>query len=93
MAIRHTIKTSTGLTAVDSIHRVKSVTIYRVVSESGDTHHVMGFVCASYADEKTQTTFQEIPHQCNVILNGQNFIEQAYTDLKSKPEFAGCTDC
>lgn len=93
MAIKHTIKTSSGLTATDAIHRIKSTTVYRVVTEDGDTKHMMGYVCASYADEKSHTPFQESTNQCNIDISGKNFIEQAYVDLKTKPIFSGCRDC
>jgi len=65
---------------------------YLKVSEfSGDKTDV-GFSIAFKANLEANAIkyerFNFVPN-----LDGQNFIAQAYTHLKTLPEFAGATDC
>ena len=58
---------------------------------SGNKSGLTVVVCKYKNDKTTFLTKNE--YSFTPILDGQNFIAQAYNHLKTLPEFAGATDC
>lgn len=84
MAIKKTIDTIYGVTVVDAYIRVSDLRIINKVT--------LAFNVCAYADS-SKSAIQEAQVQCGYDLNGANPLEQAYTHLKTLPEFAGAVDC
>jgi hypothetical protein len=63
----------------------------KVTEFSGDKTGVgfsLAFKASAATDAINYKQYNFVPN-----LDGQNFIAQAYTHLKTLPEFAGATDC
>lgn len=63
----------------------------KVESVSGSKEKVQAFV--SFTDESKNQKLFEKQFTFTPSIGAGNFIAQAYTHLKTLPEFAGATDC
>lgn len=84
MAIKKQVVTPHGFTVADAYHRVEDVTII------GKTK--MNFSVKVYK-ETDKEPFAASSFACAYDLEGGNPIAQAYTHLKTLPEFSGAIDC
>jgi hypothetical protein len=84
MALEKTATTPHGFTASNAYHRVEGTQV------SKDR---MTFQVRSYKDNSGLPHFADAPFSCAYDIAGNNPIAQAYTYLKTLPEFAGATDC
>lgn len=84
MALKKTVITPHGFTATDAYHRVEEVRI------EGKTKLV--FSVRSYK-EPGFAAFGDKACGCEYALDGANPIEQAYTHVKTLPDFADAVDC
>jgi hypothetical protein len=84
MALAKTVSTVHGLQAVNAYHRVEAV---RLESKTAISFHIRSYT----ATEKP--FFEESVLSCAYAIDGDNPIKQAYTHLKTLPEFSGATDC
>lgn len=86
MALQKTVTTPHGFTAENAYHRVESVML------QGKSK--ISFRAVAYKNQGVDAIpFQETAHECLYNLNGDNPIKQAYTYLKTLPEFASAVDC
>jgi hypothetical protein len=85
MALKKNTKTIQGFDAVDAYHRVETLRI------EGKTK--LFFQLNSYKDKAEKVSFDTRGFNCAYDLNGLNPIAQAYTYLKTLPEFAESVDC
>lgn len=83
MALKKTVATQFGFDAKDAYHRVEAVSVNK------DT---IQFSVRTYADPEKAAMFEKT-FSCQYDLNGDNPIKQAYTHLKTQPEFDGAVDC
>jgi hypothetical protein len=86
MALKKSFETAEGLTANEAYFRVENVSI---VKNQPATIAVNIFASA----ENTKKPVQVNCYGFEYSLDGENVIKQAYTHLKTLPEFAGATDC
>jgi hypothetical protein len=84
MALGKTVTTPHGFDAVGAYHRVEGTQVGK------DT---MTFQVRSYKDNSGLPHFFDVSFGCAYDLAGDNPIKQAYTHLKTLPEFADATDC
>jgi hypothetical protein len=84
MALKKTISTRQGIEITDAYFRVVNVML------NGKTG--MQYVVA-YSKDNESFAVDSISYDCAYSLTGANPIAQAYTHLKTLPEFAGATDC
>jgi hypothetical protein len=84
MALKKTVKTPHGFDASDAYHRIEGTQI------SKDT---MAFQVRSYKDNSGLPHFADASFNCEYDIAGSNPIAQAYSYLKTLPEFAGAFDC
>jgi hypothetical protein len=84
MALKKTKQASFGIDVIDAYHRVENLRL--------DGKDQIAFGVRSYADQE-KPFFAEQVFSCAYSLTGDNPIKQAYTHLKTLPEFAGATDC
>lgn len=84
MALQKTTTTAHGFEAVNAYHRVEAVTLI-----SKDQMHFRVRTYRTKNDQYFQHQTQSAPYD----LNGENPIKQAYTHLKTLPEFEGAVDC
>ena len=84
MALKKTVTTQHGFTASDAYHRVEGVQVGK---------DRMTFQVRSYKDNSGLPHFADVALSCAYSISGNNPIAQAYTHLKTLPEFAGATDC
>jgi hypothetical protein len=84
MALEKTVTTPHGLTAVNAYHRVEGTQI------SKDR---ITFQVRSYKDNSGLPHFADAYFNCAYDIAGDNPIKQAYTHLKTLPEFADAIDC
>ena len=85
MALQMTVITPQGFDATNAYHRVQHVSL--------PSKTQLGFVLASYKDKDTAVAFAQRNMACAYDLNGDNPLKQAYTYLKTLPEFAAAVDC
>ena len=84
MALNKTVTTPQGFEASGAYHRVSFVRL--------DGKDKIVFIVSSNKD-KTSSSFEDRSFEAAYDLEGGNPIKQAYEYLKTKPEFAGSTDC
>lgn len=85
MALKKTVVTPQGFYAADAYHRIEAV---RLTSKTQ-----MQFNVYSHIDADTIPFFDEYLFDCDYDLNGDNPLVQAYTFVKTQPEFADAQDC
>lgn len=85
MAFKKTIITAYGIEVVDAYHRVEAV---RLEGKNSVAYHVR-----IYKDNNSLPFFEEKVFQSDYDINGDNPIAQAYTHLKTLPEYADAIDC
>lgn len=84
MVIKKQVVTPHGFTVSDAYHRVEDAIII------GKTK--MNFSVKVYKDTDKEP-FAASSFVCGYNLDGSNPIAQAYTHLKTMPEFAGAENC
>ena len=84
MAVKKTIVTETGLTANNAYIRVTNINI------TNKQHAVANL---SFGVDENSMPFQHKTIPFAYDLQSDNAWKQAYTHLKTLPEFAGATDC
>ena len=85
MALEKTVATPQGFEAVNAYHRVKNLSL---ISKNSISFHVQ-----SLKESNAPAEFASEFYSCQYDLNGANPMEQAYTYLKTLPEFSGARDC
>lgn len=65
---------------------------HRITRIDGDKNLISFYVDVFKTNEAT-SSLSQTKHSFQPVLNGNNFIAQAYEHLKTLPEFAGATDC
>jgi hypothetical protein len=85
MALKKSVQTPQGFSAVDAYHRVEGVQIH--------TKSTMTFMLRSYKDNSDLPAFEDRAYSATYNIDGTNPIAQAYSHLKSLPEFAVAVDC
>ena len=85
MALKKTITTASGLTADNAYIRVENP---KLVGKSA-----VEFEAVCYVSDKHTLAFDRTRHTGPYDMNGANPFEQAYTHLKSMPQFADAVDC
>ena len=84
MALKKTVNTPHGFEATDAYHLVEAVAL---IDKATMSFHVRSYVAADkpfFAEEVLTAPYD---------IDGLNPIKQAYTHLKTLPEFAGARDC
>ena len=85
MAIKNTVTTSHGIEVVDAYQRVECV---EIVGKTQICYRVR-----SYKDNTGLPFFEEKFMTSEYDINGSNPIGQAYSHLKTLPDFSGAVDC
>ena len=85
MALQKTVTTPHGIEVTDAYHRIEYV---QIVNKTSLVYHVR-----TYKDNSDLPFFEEKVLQSDYDITGDNPIAQAYTHLKSLPEFADAVDC
>lgn len=83
MALTHNIDLANGLAAPNSYIKVSSVHMTKI----------NGTAVVSFHAQQDKAAFQSKSYFFDYDLNAANPIKQAYSHLKTLPEFAGATDC
>ena len=86
MALSKTISMYLGSRSVDFTNA------YARVSEYHGTKTRMSFV-VTWAESAGMEMLKQETYQCDLDINGENPIRQAYLYLKTLPEFANAVDC
>ena len=84
MALKKTVTTSQGFEANDAYHRVEGI---KLIAKDK-----INFQVRSYKDPFFPA-FEDVYFECEYALFDANPIKQAYSYLKTLPEFADATDC
>jgi hypothetical protein len=84
MALTKPVKTS---------HGFESATSYVAVQSIEKLTKTQMKISVSFRKEKELPAFEVLQYECVYDIQGDNPIRQAYTHLKTLPEFAGATDC
>lgn len=86
MALQKTITTVNGIVVDNAYHRVEDIAIGNKTT--------LNFSLASYVNQDKQyPAFQRQMFCVEYDMNGKNPFVQAYTYVKTLPEFAGAKDC
>jgi hypothetical protein len=85
MALKKSVITPQGFSAVDAYYKVGNVTI-------ADKNRIVFNVEAAKSKEE-KNIFSVLSFECAYRLEGNNPIAQAYAHLKTLPEFADAIDC
>jgi hypothetical protein len=85
MALSKTITTKSGVTVQNAYHRVREVKIQGT--------NYLHFKVKSFADASQGQPFAEEEYGCPYDVEGTNPLNQAYTYVKTLPEFSGAQDC
>lgn len=85
MAIKKTVTTVQGFEAVDAYHRVECVEI--------QGKNLISYRVRSYKDDTGFPFFDDVAISSGYHMNGENPVAQAYSHLKTLPEFDGAVDC
>ena len=85
MALKKSVTTPQGFSAVDAYHKVGNVTI------ADKTRIVFNVEVTKSKEEKN--VFSVLSFECAYRLEGNNPIAQAYEHLKTLPEFVDSNDC
>jgi len=89
MALQKTFVTSQGFEAENAYHRIEKID---VVSKTEILMDVKSYKSKPEA-EKTPILLSSSVVSAPFDVNGGGVFSQAYTALKTKPAFAGATDC
>ena len=84
MALRHDIVTASGIAVPAAYVRIEGIGMSR-----NDT---MTYVARAYVNSSAVVPVAEWAHSCAHGMDA-NVLAQAYTHLKSLPEFSGAADC
>lgn len=84
MAIKKTISTVYGLQAKDAYHRVEGI---QLIGKDKVSFQLRAYADVDFAAVSDQS------FECPYGLSGSNPIAQAYSYLKTLPEFANAVDC
>lgn len=84
MALKKSSVTVHGISVADAYHRVEGLRFVGKDKIAFQVRSSLDGVKPHFGDEQ---------HECAYALDGDNPIKQAYTHLKTLPEFAGATDC
>ena len=85
MAICKTVTTVYGIEVADAYHRIEAVTLQGKLEIS--------YCVRSYKDASGLPFFAEKYLTSAYDINGLNPLAQAYTHVKTLPDFAGAVDC
>ena len=85
MALKQNMKTPQGFDAVDAYGRVSALSL--------NGKDAMTFSLSWFKDQSETTPITMQNFSAAYLLNGSNPLAQAYTHLKSLPEFTNTTDC
>lgn len=85
MAIKHDIFLQNGLQATNSWIRVHSVSVINKTQAQATISY--------YANEENKIAYQTKNISFTYSLLGSNIFSQAYSYLKTLPEFDGAVDC
>lgn len=85
MALKQDMKTPQGFDAVGAYGRISALSL--------NGKEAMTFSLSWFKDQDATTPIVVQHFNATYSLNGGNPLAQAYTHLKSLPEFAGATDC
>lgn len=84
MALQKATTTSHGFSAPSAYYRVEGVGIVGKAR--------MNFTVCGYKDKASTSAFETQAFSCDYDLDGDNPIRQAYTFLKTLPDFLGAED-
>lgn len=65
---------------------------HRITRIDGNKNSISFYVDV-FKTKDAEFSLNQTKHSFQPVLNGNNFIAQAYAHLKTLPEFAGATDC
>lgn len=85
MALKKSVITPQGFSAVDAYHKVDNI---RIAEKTRCAFNVV--VCKSKGE---QHIFSVLSFECVYDIDGANPIAQAYVYLKTLPEFVDAQDC
>jgi galactose mutarotase-like enzyme len=85
MAIQKSVTTQHGLVANNAYHKVENVTIRNKTQ--------MEFNVKVFSSKEQSLPFEMLAFSCAYDMQGDNPLRQAYTYVKTLPDFAGSTDC
>jgi hypothetical protein len=83
MALKKTESTEFGFDVTNAYQRVQNIKLAKTS---------MAFQVSIYAEIDT-VAFKYKNFDCTYDINGENPFKQAYTHLKTLPEFEGAIDC
>jgi hypothetical protein len=89
MALQKTFFTAQGFEAANAYHRVEKID---VVSKTEILLDVKSYKSKPEAEE-TPVLLSSFVVSAPFDVDGEGVFSQAYTALKTKPAFAGATDC
>jgi hypothetical protein len=84
MALKQSVKLNNGIEVLNSYVKVNTISVVK--------KNILSF-CVVYSVDKETPQFNENSFECLYNIAGENPIKQAYTHLKTLPEFAGAIDC
>ena len=84
MALKKKTNTYFGIEVLNAYHRVEGVLI---IAKNKLQFQVRASI------DGLAPHFSDTQYECEYDLNGKNPIEQAYTFIKTLPEFEGAIDC
>jgi len=85
MAFRKSATTAHGFLANDAYHRVENITL--------ESKQKIRFIVRAYKNSDALASFQDAMFDCDYSLDGENPYKQAYTFVKSLPQYNGAEDC
>ena len=90
MAFERTINTNTGITVQNAYSKVEFLSL---IGKDSISFNIRNYT-ANPTDTEVHLPFfsEEKNFKCAYDLNGENPIRQAYTYLKTLPEFEGVSD-
>jgi hypothetical protein len=84
MALKKLIQTPFGVDVQDAYHRVENVLL---ISKKKIQFQVRASL------DGVKPHFNDVAHECDYDIEGNNPIHQAYTYLKTLPVFDSAVDC
>jgi hypothetical protein len=84
MALKKLIQTPFGVDVQDAYHRVENVLL---ISKKKIQFQVRTSL------DGVKPHFNDVAHECDYDIEGENPIRQAYTYLKTLPVFDSAVDC
>ena len=85
MAVLNNYKLTTGHVIPNAYIRIGKLEVVRKV--------LLRYTVAIFYDQSEEFPAEEILFMCPYDIEGENPIAQAYTHMKTLPEFAGAVDC